>query len=83
MHKAMEQGKADAETGEEDFRWGGRPAYWEFVGVRKLIECRTPGSMDDHLRNGTELTYSQLVLSSEEDLRKLAHGEPVSVTYEE
>jgi hypothetical protein len=82
MQKAREYGEAEAEAG-ETFDWNERPAYWEFVGVRKLIECRTPGSQDDKIGPGTEVTYSLLVLPSEEDLRRLADGEPVTVTYQE
>ena len=80
MDKARELG---SEAAADEFEWDGRPARWEFVGVRKLIECRTPGSADNRLGAGTEVTYSQLVLASEEDLQKLVAGESVTVTYEE
>ena len=85
MTMAEEYGKEDARDLDDDFRWGDRPAYWEFVGVRKLIECREaePGFPDDPVLSRTELTYSRMELASEEDLRKLAGGEPVAVTYEE
>jgi hypothetical protein len=80
MRRAREFG---ADAAADEFEWDGRPARWEFVGVRKLIECRTPRSADNRLGAGTEVTYSQLVLASEEDLQKLVAGEPVTVSYEE
>ncbi len=83
LRAARRYGEDEAARGGDDFTWDGRPAYWEFVGVRKLIECRTPGGADDRVGPGTELTYSQLAVASEEDLRRLADGEPVPLTYEE
>ena len=68
---------------DDSFRWDDRPARWEFVGVRKLIECRTPGGDDTKAINGTELTYSHFTLASEGDLRRFADGEAVTVRYEE
>jgi hypothetical protein len=82
LEVATEIGRREEQEG-SPFRWDGRPARWSFAGVRKLIECQTPGSDDEELRPGTEVTYSQLVLGSEEDLRKLVDGEPVNVLYEE
>jgi hypothetical protein len=83
MRRAEEYGAEEARHDDPTFTWGGQPAYWQFAGVRKLIECRTLGDPEDRLRDGTELTYSQLEVSSEKDLKKLVEGEPVSVTYEE
>jgi len=81
MQAALACGEQEAAATE--FDWDGRPAIWQFVGVRKLIECRTLGSLENRLEPGTEVTYSQFVLSSEDDLRKLADGESVPLTYEE
>lgn len=82
LERAREIGEREAKDG-SPFEWNERPAYWEFVGVRKLIECRTPGSLENRLGSGTEVTYSLLVLPTEKDLRRLANGEPVEVTYAE
>jgi hypothetical protein len=75
---------------EEGLTWEGRPAYWVFAGVRKLIivtetagsvmEKREPWSRPDH---GTEITYSQMEVEREEALLKLVNGDPVQVLYEE
>jgi Domain of unknown function (DUF4288) len=82
MQRAEEYGKEE-ESGGEQFCWNERSAVWKFVGVRKLIECRTPGSLDNRLGRGTELTYSLLVLPTEEALQRLAAGDSVDVTYQE
>ena len=71
------------------FTWEGRPARWVFAGVRKLIECQqtviVAGDDDDTFQpgHGTEITYSQMEVDSEESLSKLIEGEPVTVLYEE
>jgi hypothetical protein len=71
------------------FTWEGRPARWVFAGVRKLIECQqtviVAGNDDDIFQpgHGTEITYSQMEVDSEESLSKLIEGEPVTVLYEE
>jgi hypothetical protein len=65
------------------FCWEGTPATWVFAGVRKLIECRTSGDIEDKPTGGTEITYSQMIVDSEESLAKLVNGEPVTVLYQE
>jgi hypothetical protein len=74
--KAEERGRQDEGDDDGSFRWGGKPATWVFVGVRKLTSC------DDALQrpgNGTELTYLEMELSSEADLERFVRGEPTSV----
>lgn len=70
-----------AREGEGDsggtFRWEQRPAAWEFGGVRKLVKC---DSDPDAPTDGTEVTYSEMVLETEEDLRSLLSGRPVRIT---
>ncbi|MBX9581845.1 MAG: DUF4288 domain-containing protein [Gemmataceae bacterium] len=82
---AEEYGRAEAADPDPSFRWGDRPAYWEFAGVRKLIEFREsmPEFDGDPVLARTEMTYSQMRVRSEDDLKKLVEGEPVEVVYEE
>lgn len=80
--KAEELGREDAADDDPSFRWGDRPARWEFVGVRKLITCQ-PRGVSDTIGPGTEITYSQMSVRCEDDLTKLVGGEPVEVIYEE
>jgi hypothetical protein len=58
-----------------------RPARMIFVGVRKLIECRTIGDIENKPADGTEVTFSEFLVKNEEDVRKLAAGDPVRVLY--
>ena len=57
-----------------------RPARWTFEGVRKVVEC---DDLQADPAYGVEVTYSALVVDTEEDLRKLASGESVTVWYED
>jgi hypothetical protein len=82
LEQARKYGEEEAKAGGQ-FCWNDREAVWKFLGVRKLIECRTPGNLDNRLGRGTEVTYSLLELPNEEALQKLAAGEPVEVTYRE
>ena len=80
---AAEYGRAEAADDDPSFRWGDRSAYWEFAGIRKLIECREACDLDDPVLARTELTYSQMSVRSEADLQKLVDGEAVEVVYQE
>jgi hypothetical protein len=55
------------------------PATWVFAGLRKLVSCVNPEERPEH---GTEVTYSQMEVTSEADFKKLVNGEPVMVLYE-
>jgi len=83
LEQASQIGREEAKIEGDDFSWDGRPARWEFVGVRKLIECRTPGSVENSVSHGTELTYSQVTLDSEAALTRFANGDAVQVFCEE
>jgi hypothetical protein len=51
---------------------------WVFAGVRMLVACDDP---DERPGDGTELSYSKLELDSLEDVKRLASGKAVQVTY--
>lgn len=68
--------------------WEGRPAVWVFAGIRKLIECQDTATTMISRSNGgitpisgTEVTYSEMEVESEDALLKLVNGEPVIVHY--
>ena len=73
--KAERRGR---EEGDDDgsFRWGGQPARWVFAGVRKLTLCQ---DSDKRPRDGTEVSFNELEVGSEEAIGKLLAGQPVSV----
>ena len=73
----------EADLADDGLKWAGRPARYEFVGVRKLIECRSADGENGRLGHGAEVTYSQLAVRGEDDLKKFAAGQPVEVLYQE
>jgi len=75
FEKAERRGREDAED-DGSFRWGGKPARWVFAGVRKLTACDEPARRPG---DGTEITYTEMVLDSEQSVERLVKGEPVSV----
>lgn len=66
IQQAIEIGQADAGDDDGSFRWGGKPARWVFVGVRKVTECVTAAA---RLGTGDELTYVEYELASRERCR--------------
>ena|SRR5687767_9678947 len=56
------------------FRWGQRPASWVFAGVRKVVRC---DSHPDQPGDGTEITYTDIVVDTLDAVRDLAAGRRV------
>ena len=57
--------KAEAigkESDGDDFIWENRPAVWQYVGIRKLLEVHIDDSKKGFARDGIEITYSQILL---------------------
>lgn len=77
--KAEERGRKDAAE-DSSFRWGGQPARWVFAGVRKLTLCE-----DSQRRpsDGTEVSFLEMELTSEDAVHLLLSGKPVSVQIDE
>ena len=83
--KAEAIGQGRETTGSSgDEKWCGRRTKWSFAGVRKVIRCGTISTRTDGPPgDGEEVSYSQLTLSSEDDLIRLVKGESVTVRYDE
>ncbi|HEY2589845.1 MAG TPA: hypothetical protein VGI81_29140 [Tepidisphaeraceae bacterium] len=77
--KAIERAKQDEGDCKGTLVWDGRPAELRFAGIRKIISVSQLG--DGPLASGDELTYSELLVTDEESLRRLAAGESVNVEY--
>jgi hypothetical protein len=69
--KAEEYGRLEEGDDDGTFRWGGHPARWVFAGVRKLTECAAIG---DHPDDGTEITFNELEVDSQEALERFVAG---------
>jgi hypothetical protein len=84
-HKlAVEIGKGYEAQDDPSLTLGDTPVRLTFAGVRKVVSCLeapTPDALP--LATGTELTYSQFTLDSEESLAGFVAGEPVPVVLEE
>ena len=78
--KAGKKGRESEGDSSGSFQWNDRPATWVFAGVRKIIACEDSG---DRPGDGSEITYSEMAVDSQEALDKLVKGEPVAVRYEE
>ncbi len=73
-----------------DMTWDGRPAYWVFAGVRKLAVCTADVNdeiteTDPQFRptHGTEVTYLEMEVSTQEELAKLVDGASVIIRYDQ
>jgi hypothetical protein len=76
--KAERRGKDDEGDDDGTFKWEGKPARWVFAGVRKLTLCEDPEKRPD---DGTEVSYTEMEVDSEQAVAKLVGGQSVSVTY--
>jgi hypothetical protein len=70
--------------------WRGRPATASFLGVRKIVKCQDSTARalkfpkrDLSPGNGTEVSYSLLVVDGARNLEKLCSGAVVTVTQKE
>lgn len=79
QNKAEAIGRSLEGDSEGSFTWGGRPAEWKFVGIRKLIEVRNSQSTNDSIVDGTEVTYSTYDFLGANQLRSFMLEEEVSV----
>lgn len=61
--------------GDDDptFTWSGRPARWEFKGIRMLIRCDSDDG--DELVSGAEATYLQMEFKRSTDLEDFIAGD--------
>ncbi len=74
--KAEARGKSDEGDDDGTFRWNGEPAEWVFAGVRKLTLC---DDADKRPGDGSEITYTELEVNSEQSVRDLVAGKAVNV----
>ena len=81
MRKATDFGARDAETNSVDLvDDDGNPAELLFMGVRKLREVDSPDP-ESKEEDVFEISASEMVVSNEADVTKLARGSAVIVQY--
>lgn len=76
--KATNRAKENEGDSQGSFTWGGRPAVWQFAGIRKLINCE---DSDNQPTDGIEISYLEMELPDEETFSRFLNGEPVTVLY--
>jgi uncharacterized protein DUF4288 len=76
FRKAEHRGRLDEGDDDGSFTWGGQPATWVFAGVRKLTQCE---DFEARPSDGTEVTYLEFELDSQEAVNKLVEGRQVSL----
>lgn len=85
LQKAIRIGKKDEEYN-SDMTLDNQPAKMSFEGIRKLINISNPEPLDldnDRPDTGTELSYSQYLVRSKNQLKKLVDGKQVTIRYVE
>jgi hypothetical protein len=73
--KAEQRGREEA-VDDETTTIGGHPSRLIFAGVRKVTLCQDE---DSRPTDGTEVSYNELVVRSETDIKKLVAGKSVAV----
>ena len=78
--KAREFARRDEGDSSGSLRVGGRPARMVFGGIRKMMTVLHERSEED-VRDGDEITYSEMVVPDREALLQLIGNEDVDVLY--
>jgi hypothetical protein len=80
LEKAKIRSREDESELDDNFTWEDRPALLVFSGIRKLISFSNSEEQPSH---GVEISYSQMEVTTKDELFRLVKGESVIVTYEE
>lgn len=78
--KAERHGREEEGDDDGTFRWGSQPATWVFAGVRKLTACQDP---EKRPGDGSEISYLEMEVGSQEAVEQLVEGQPVPVRFKE
>ncbi len=74
--KAQERGQQDEGDDDGTFLWEDQPAEWVLAGIRRLTLCE---DAQKRPREGTEISYIEMEVASEEVLANLLAGKPASI----
>ena len=71
-------GALESTASGDSMKWAGRPARWDFVGVRKvqIVDAEA-------FQHGLEISHMEYEVASQGALTALAAGDPVELTYVE
>ncbi|CAG0990796.1 MAG: DUF4288 domain-containing protein [Anaerolinea sp.] len=79
---AHQIGKEKYDATDDTWHLDDQPATKIFLGIRKIVECDLDDA-DSSPALGTEITYTKMEVNTEDEARRMAHGESVTVTMEE
>lgn len=65
---------------DETMTWDKKPAFFEFIGLRKLMQCC---SDEEQPGDGTEVSFNDLLFSSRKELDAFVAGEESQVTFQD
>ena len=74
--KAEKRGREEELVDDETLTLGGHPVRMVFAGVRKVTECQDESARPT---SGSEITYNEMMLRSEDAIGKLVQGNETSV----
>jgi hypothetical protein len=80
LQKAIERGKIDEGDSSGTYLYDRKPAIMIYGGIRKITQC---DDSDQRPGDGTEVTYSEFLVDSNEKLLKLIKGDPVDIFYDD
>ncbi len=79
---AIDIGLSEERSGSEGLSIGKAAVHARFAGIRRLVTTQNlVGNADEAPRHGCELTYSNYLVASAEDLKSLAQECDVDLTY--
>jgi hypothetical protein len=78
--KAIKRGKSDEDDSSGTYLYDKRPAILVYAGIRKITQCEDP---DQRPGDGTEITYSEFLVDSNDKLMKLIKGDSVEILYDD
>jgi Domain of unknown function (DUF4288) len=73
--------KRDAPISYDGFSIDDRPAQLKFAKIRKVVECQDLNIQNGQPEDGTELSYSEFLISDSTEFENLLANRPATVVY--
>jgi len=80
--KGRDRARADEGDSEGTLTYDGRPAKVTLAGLIKIIACEDLDLDTGKPSDGTEVSYTDLLIADKTQLQNLLAGEPAVVTYQ-
>jgi hypothetical protein len=73
--------KTEKESEDDSLKLNERPARFKFAAIRKVVECQDLDEQTGRPTDGTEISYSEFMVSNKEDFSKLICASTATVDY--